>query len=207
MERKAMDLQVFCDPTANRFAIGKPWVFGGWLYATNGRIAVRVPSSEPDSAPEELSFVKGYELFGNFRDCPIDWPTLPHIAVACRECNGTGRKLITCATCKGDGQHYCDCGNEHDCGHCGGSGTVPGKERCIFCLGTRKVEVPTGENATNDSRILIRLAGRLFDAWYLGLIERSFTGLKYSAEVGAENALAFTGDGRAQGLLMPVSER
>lgn len=50
---KPINLRPFCldNPTRPvRFALAQPFVQDGWCYATDGRIAVRVPSDEPNTA-------------------------------------------------------------------------------------------------------------------------------------------------------------
>lgn len=44
-----MDIKKFCADADGRFPLSKPWVKDGWRYATDGRIAVREPTDEPDS--------------------------------------------------------------------------------------------------------------------------------------------------------------
>lgn len=46
----------------SRYDMSKPWNRNGWKYATDGRIAVRVPCGEPDS--EGQLFPPANELFG-----------------------------------------------------------------------------------------------------------------------------------------------
>ena len=49
-----MDIQKFCadvEPHNGRFPITRPWVKGGWRYATDIRIAVREKTDERDGAP------------------------------------------------------------------------------------------------------------------------------------------------------------
>lgn len=42
-------LTVFCDPDNGRYSLEKPFVWDGFEYATDGRIAVRRPTNEPDT--------------------------------------------------------------------------------------------------------------------------------------------------------------
>ena len=49
-----MDITKFCsdaEPYNGRFPITRPWIKGGWRYATDVRIAVREKTDEPDGAP------------------------------------------------------------------------------------------------------------------------------------------------------------
>lgn len=56
----------------------------------------------------------------------------------CGDRNGTGN--VECSDCDGACTHECDCGHQHECRGCLGSGEVP----CDSCHGTRrKGNVPT----------------------------------------------------------------
>jgi len=67
-----MNLQLFCDETSRRYAIDKPAVRGGWQYATDGRIVVRVPSEAADTGGK---YPKVEWVFDNFPACEASWPT------------------------------------------------------------------------------------------------------------------------------------
>lgn len=106
-----------------RYAIGAPWVENGRLYATDGKIAVRGPASlvngelPPIDAnfrvPPVDSIIDPAEMFF---DEPTPLPEVPDAAVA----------RIPCEHCRGIGHcNACECGEEHDCGHCEGEGSNP----------------------------------------------------------------------------------
>lgn len=70
-ETVRLDLMPFCDPfSAGRYFIGTPWVRSGWIYATNGRVAVRVRTKQPDNldAPDGLRRPAAFEVFEQ-----VDW--------------------------------------------------------------------------------------------------------------------------------------
>lgn len=62
----SIDLKPFCADPANepRYAICDPFVCGGYLYATDARMIVRVPSDLPDTERENLPAKRMAEFFG-----------------------------------------------------------------------------------------------------------------------------------------------
>jgi hypothetical protein len=72
------DIRWFCDPDSDnesRYALGKPWVRGGYQYATNGRIAVRQPTSEPDTDDGKRRPNKTILEILKPSSCTEPWPT------------------------------------------------------------------------------------------------------------------------------------
>jgi len=67
-------LLAFCGSKAERYDLDKPWVFHGWRYATNGRIAVREPTTKPDTDDGRKRPRTTYQLFHNFPTCTHAWP-------------------------------------------------------------------------------------------------------------------------------------
>lgn len=123
----------------SKYATDKPWIFDGHIYATNGRVAVRMP-------------VSGHNNEGVFPPVKdLDWTTTrfseesffapnPGPAIVnpvCVECKGKGKvETITCPDCKGDGTQECDLGHEHDCENCEGIGTLRDAGTCEYCEGS-----------------------------------------------------------------------
>jgi hypothetical protein len=204
-----MNLQVFCDADMgedSRYYLSVPWVQGGWQYACNGRICVRIPANgQPNTEGRKVP--SAAELFGEkFRECSDTWPAFEHKATKCRECRGTGKKSVPCETCSGEGDHYCNgCGSMHECGTCDGKGAVPGEEDCIFCNGGRAVQTIAGIEDVYMECDKVSFGERLFDSWFLYLIENQFENLRYCPEGKKADPLCFTADGGVQGMLMPLS--
>jgi hypothetical protein len=150
----AFDLQQFCftEPPEAILAAGKPQTVGGYTYATDGRMLVRVPAAGPDT----LSLASGANRYrtANGEGFPSAWtlplPLPPEIADAslwqpwpapdyvagdkCGDCDGRGRvQGPDCRTCKGHGYHDCPtCGHERDCADCSGRGYMLGAA-CPYC--------------------------------------------------------------------------
>ena len=110
-----VDLQQFCADGTSRYNFHRPFVKGGFLWATDARILVRVHSDEPDTVPEHGKFPNvmavwepGFDSAGEF----VPLPNLRYELVACEECGGCGRYI--CPTCE----------HEDDCSECDGSGEV-----------------------------------------------------------------------------------
>lgn len=115
-----IDLSKFCDSETSRYSLQEPFTLRGAIYATDGRIAVRVfAPGDADTAAPDKRFPKMEEIFP-----PVDgdWEPWPKIDV-CNFCEGTNKSI--CSKCGGDGMcNRCSCGSEHECGHCDGTGDV-----------------------------------------------------------------------------------
>lgn len=61
----------------------------------------------------------------------------PGTMAICPDCEGSGKS--TCMECDGKKKHECDCGHQHMCGSCYGTGQ--GRSECVRCDGTGKIEV------------------------------------------------------------------
>lgn len=95
----------------SRYAIDRTWVFGGHVYATDGRIVVRSKTDEPDTPKEGHGWPPAYGLFTDTKrsDKPLVMPSkCKPIVNSCRECNGCGEWYCNCP----------DCANEHPCDSC-----------------------------------------------------------------------------------------
>lgn len=113
-----IDLQPFCGPDASRYALDKPWNKGGFTFATDGRVCVRLPTSEPDTVDDQRSPKIEDTLF----EGTGDWQKWPKVK-KCGKCeNGYAKR--DCRECDGLCKHTCSCGHEHDCGECDGEGEV-----------------------------------------------------------------------------------
>lgn len=111
---------------------------GGIEFATDGKTLAWRRTTEPDT--EAVSFMpRALEIVAEVTSrWPADadflpLPDLGEIAVeGCVECGGTGRELVPCRECDGEGHMTCNLGHRHRCEECGGGACVPGKT-CNFC--------------------------------------------------------------------------
>lgn len=136
-----------CAGDDGRFSLARPWRDGGFVYATNGAIVVRVPvtSLGPDvdrnvlepgerRVPMELASY----FTGTFQDDPFDLPDVGPADRRCLFCEGAGTiKEKTCTSCHGGGCCTCDCNHRHACGCCDGTGVIPSHD-CEGCDGSGK---------------------------------------------------------------------
>lgn len=102
-----IDLMPFCGPSGTRYSMSEPWVRKGWVYATNGRVAIRCPVDDivPDS-PANTVAEPAAQLFDECLDvskCANPWPD-----PACLQCGGFGvvnrardGKEVPCLHCDG----------------------------------------------------------------------------------------------------------
>lgn len=137
-----IDLKLFCASENDiRSYLAKPMEIDGFLYATNGHIAIRVKGKAeeyievPASTSEQL-----IKIFANCEE--YKYRALPEISEPkkydCGICKGTG-KVTICDECAGEG--YVDLGNNYnayevECRSCMGNGCGAGGEKaCEYCDG------------------------------------------------------------------------
>lgn len=114
-----------CVGKSGRYTIGRPWVRGGFAYATNGRIVVRQPVTLQDTthnAPDALAMFNESKPSGTIILLPDIGPNRS-ATMLCDECHGDG---------------HCDCsrcGQDAECYECGGKGTA-GREQNAIELAT-----------------------------------------------------------------------
>jgi hypothetical protein len=113
-----LDLQQFCSTEKFRFNLHKPFSYGGFSYASDGIIAIRVarrdgiPEAEQAKIPQQID--KWFsELEGALFES--DMPALPddeetETKEQCEECHGRGKDHdcpdceCVCENCKGSGE-------------------------------------------------------------------------------------------------------
>jgi hypothetical protein len=136
-----MNLQAFCHKS--RVSVMKPVLFGGYIWATTGQIAVRFPDGskgeKPGYYPDILDLFKTYPV----TTCDISTPLIRYktdlIEGPCPKCKGTREKCLTCA---GGGYTACPaCRQDVKCEICGGIGTIP--VTCPDCRPTGSVYIET----------------------------------------------------------------
>lgn len=135
-----MDLQKFCDNDSLR-NLDHPFLWNGFIYASNGHIAVRVPDDPTIQCGDESIFAQRLEeLFEQtfascaeegFKDFSIILPPLGK----CGACGGKG-KLAPCPECDGEGS-FRHGSHTYECEECDGTGRVEGDiVACETCDGT-----------------------------------------------------------------------
>lgn len=143
------ELLPFCSPERSRSYLSTPFVIGdgGFTYASNGHIAIRVPGrlTDIDQMANVPSIVGMFEAVEGRDYRPFELVTAEDAKLSrCETCNGW-RYVINCDVCEGGGRHTCSddaCGCEHDCGACDGRGVFHARAneasayRCEDCFGT-----------------------------------------------------------------------
>jgi len=189
-------LQKFCDPLEVRDITKSPFSFGGYTWATNGKILVRVPLI---AGARDADYKTAADLFGGgMVGGGIALPTIPApVFETCKECAGKGYfQQCKCPACQGAGECECQtCGHESDCDRCKSMGYIPdltaAKEPCEDCGGT-------GQRETLAS---IELGIARFQNRYLRLIA-DLPGFEFQAH-GLDMPGRFRWDG-GEGMLMPL---
>jgi hypothetical protein len=187
-------------------AMMRPWRDGDWVYATNGKSAVRVPAT-PETLAQIPDAPEGAESLTpppvasmmqalDFSLCTAPLPSLrPDPRGVPREapCDDCG----TCEACGGEGTCLCSqCENEHDCGQCDGKGTVCATKDCKTCR---------GEGVIREERWKTQPVGsRWFSCQLLEILHRELRGILYSPDGDRNTPLIFTASDGVQGMAMPL---
>lgn len=156
-----LDLQRFCalgdDP---RDYLKKPWHDGGWMYATNGHICIRVPFDGSSDVVPRDKHPNAAALFEKWRAAKSSgFEPLPPLAAGteCGHCKGQKVfKRDECESCKGEGVFVWH-GLQYDCKWCEsepvGAGYVVNSDGalelpCQHCWGRglEMQEEPLGES-------------------------------------------------------------
>jgi hypothetical protein len=107
-------LQQFASPDESRVYIGSPFYHDGFAYATDGHLAVRIPSES--FTEDKWKLERKETVLKSFAREGGQWWTItpplesPIKEVACDACSGTG-----CDECF-------HCGHEAECSNCDGTG-------------------------------------------------------------------------------------
>lgn len=124
--------QACCAEVIGHLKIITPFVTNGWLYATDGRIIVRTPSTDPNTEGR-LPDAGGVYYYGEFDKEPTPIPSVnyPTEKVVCPECDGVLGIERKCKECGGNREIDCrECDRAMDCPECYGTGTVEGCGKC-----------------------------------------------------------------------------
>lgn len=128
-----------CEPWTKRFDLRNPFVRDGYQYATDARIAIRVPAPDLEDTlrgiPQEMitEMHWDHDVHGDWKPWPVRWPVVPGRTVECSRCHGRGkirplgnclkcgatgwRSGVVCVTCNGEGVVY-----SAQCDYCDGKG-------------------------------------------------------------------------------------
>jgi hypothetical protein len=137
-----IDLDKFCEKDGVRYYLEKPFRLGGYIYATNGHLAVRIPDDGREAA-EAYKSVSGIgKIFADAIARDGEQFTVPNIALP------DGPDEEKCPACNGLGEPECDMEHMHDCPECDGTGMV---ETCI------RVSVGVAEFQRKYLRLLAEL--------------------------------------------------
>lgn len=170
-EAAFVTLLPFCDPHPYRANIGEPFVKDGWMYATDARICVRVPCSQPDSEGRFPDVAVVFRLYGvkeppttvRHRDGGVaysglaawqQWPTKP-IWVKTEPDKQTG---ITCPLCHGEGETFWG-GDSQACVYCDRTGLLERFENV-------ELGIPFDASSPLIAGKYWSLISRLPDVWY-----------------------------------------
>lgn len=140
MTATAIDLMRFCYAEECR-GMEKPNRVGDVVYATDTKVLIEVPPElwNGEVLEDNKRFPKAAELLNKDFCRVVDWQPFPAIP-DCDKCGSAGEITVPCVDCIGSGGCVCNCGHEHECCTCKGSGTqVDWCEDCIATFGNRKV--------------------------------------------------------------------
>ncbi len=140
------DIIKFCSTDEARPMLQTPWTINGITYASNGAVLIAMPETGEgypigEHQRPEIELSGHLTRFHITQWVPVNQIHNPATEIECEYCNGTGKAMIGCAECYGDGYIECgECGNDKDCETCGGTGNAPRTSggACTDCGGTGK---------------------------------------------------------------------
>jgi len=194
-----IDLTRFCSKDETRYH-HKPWSRGGYTYATEGHIMIRVPRladvpENPDAPDCNNVFVQAAKVETR------TWHMIPPYTLErkpCKNCDGKGY-FQKCENCEGSG--YVG-KNDRDCSDCDGDGFQPcdkidrGAHPCEDCNGEGLGRPECYVDFMDGEKILARLQGTFLE------LVKDFPGVQIGIYKVMEPAvIRFEG---GEGLLMPV---
>lgn len=192
----AVDISIFCAKNDPREFLRQPIVHNGYVYASDGRIAMRQTTEAADSSPETLAKIpRLLELF-ELPTFDESWQCLAIPApknLVCPDCDGTGA-VRTCESCDGDGEfEYYD--KYYNCNKCDQNGFVsaekesPRARDCKKCRGSGQLQkfnaVPVSDNKGIGPGPLAMLAQLDGDIHYKPLNNCTHIAIRYTTPAGA----------------------
>ena len=194
-----MDLQKFCAKDSIKYAIANPFVRGGWRYATDGRVLVRVPAPlipsdgiNREQQPDVDTVLRGVD----FTKCTESMPPLRSDSRGKdkeKKCN-----CKMCPSCDGTGGCVCpDCGNGHDCPVCDGLGRKGTTSDCLLCKGTNIVKTARWK--------VQKIGAKYLSCQFLSVIDAELKNVHYYDDKLPDAMLCFVADEGVQGVLMPIT--
>lgn len=184
-----------------RYAINVPFRIGNYIYATDGRTAVRMKAPtgfrQPKGEFPPVDTVGWNEPRGEPVDLPDPGPA-PERGPKCERCKGKGVGPVDCEQCRGTGECECyACGHTTDCGECDGDGKVLKKgEKCPDCGG--EGYRPADDAESEADGLLIT------DKWRIARrFARRFQGYQIRLPESPDKPVLVVGDGW-EALVMPT---
>lgn len=196
-------LQPFCaKANESREYMRAPFCLNGWIFATDGHIAVRIPEDVQFPICTDEKVISLFPRFNNYFEqfdkfSFFDLPVLPK-ADPCMHCGGGGKvnySKIACDECDGDGEFYYG-SHYYSCKHCAGSGEIKHRHQepismCEKCRGSGFASCQP-----------VKINDCLFNLAYLKLIEK-LPNLQIATN-GIKEVLRIKFDG-GSAVLMPMN--
>lgn len=169
--------------------LGRPWRAGEWIYASNGKICVRLAASDLNA--NELPGAFNLAAFAWDHDQVKEWIRLKpeQILTECKACKGSG-KGGWCDECNGCGEvevkcEDCDDTHTHDCPTCHRDRRSHATTPCAECRGTGKAA---------DKKAHTKIGSRHFANWLLSLAADCGDGtVEIDADPGEKARIRFDG--------------
>lgn len=177
-----IDLQKFCDTSATRYHLEKPWSLGDYTYATDGKIGIRIARrsdvEECAAAPNIEKLFADAEARG-----PYVWVDVPGVTV----------EVVKCDDCEGRGWWSERNGTRNTCENCDGEGAYKRREPVRFDIDGVAVGL---------SNVYLELILQSLPGAKIGLIKEAATTFDVSKPInGVPVKIKFDG---GDGLLMPM---
>jgi hypothetical protein len=122
-----VNLLEFCEHNAFRRPIAEPFVQDGYLYATDARIAIRIPTKQSNTEREDgARYPRMADIFTGLKPVQsrwhaeegwLQWPTKPLEIPTPTD----AKQGVVCPICLGGGEYWTD-GDTRRCVYCDGDG-------------------------------------------------------------------------------------